>query len=103
MIRLFGVLLLTSFAMTIAFYSWNQGPSFSCDAQGLSKATQIFERKEIVRPNAAEREMGKLTKRIGADGGQVTIRELTQEWISATDGPDPRACRRLRESLHRLN
>jgi len=107
MFRLLGVLLLASISMTVAFYSWNRGPKVTCTVAGLAKAAALFDQRAETRPNAANRELTKLIRRTranaDANAGDMTIFELTQEWSAGDEAPDPRACRRLRESLHRLS
>ncbi len=103
MTRLLGVLLLTIVALLVATYSWNQGPRVTCTAEGLEVAAAQFAERAAARPRAGDRELNKLARRTRSGPWASSIEALVARWTHEGRAPDPRACRRLRESLKRLS
>ena len=102
MTRLLGVIFLTIVALIVASYSWNQGPSVTCTTDGLRAAASYFDDRAKTRARTANRELDKLARRTRTNPTQLSINDLVSEWTRGRSSPDPRVCRRLRESLKRL-
>ncbi len=102
MTRLLGVMLLTVVALLVATYSWNKGPKVICTSEGLEAAASQFTKRAAARPRVGERELSKLARRTRSWPSAPSIEALVVHWTYEGRTPDPRACRRLRESLKRL-
>ena len=102
MTRLLAVLLITFIAFMVAAYTWNRAPQVECTPAGLVAAGEQFATLAEKHPSKAAQELMKLANRTRADTPALSIDDLIQDWISAGTAPDPRTCRRLKESLVRL-
>lgn len=101
MSRLFGVIAITLIAFYVATVFWNRAPHFDCSVEGLTQAAATFEALAERRPQRAEVELRKLSNRTRSDLEEAGIHDLLTDWTRQGD-PNPRDCRRLRESLARL-
>jgi len=102
MTRLLAVFLITVLAYWVAALSWNRTPSFECSVQGLQQAADAFSDLAERRPRRANEELMKLSNRTRISDTVPTIDALVAQWTAEAGDPNPRTCRRLRESLARL-